>query len=136
MNKFKVGDKVEITQNGGAWFDVGAKGVVVEVYADYGDPMCLIAFTEGEYVKERGFSGNLGQWWAMEDQVKLVKKGDMKSGDGYAVKAWAVEVDGEISPWHTYPSRKEAREERNWQADRGAKAHVRKVEIRKVKGKV
>lgn len=60
----------------------------------------------------------------------------LESGDGYAVKAWAVEVDGEISPWCTYPSRKEAREERNWYADRGAKAHVRKVEIRKVKGKV
>ena len=60
----------------------------------------------------------------------------LESGDGYAVKAWAVEVDGEISPWCTYPSRKEAREERNWYANNGAKAHVRKVEIRKVKGKV
>lgn len=158
MSKFKIGDTVEITQSGGDFFQAGAKGVVVEVEGGYGDPMCLIDFTEGEYVKDHGFNRNLGQWWAMEDKMKLVEKDDMKpgyglsltreamkesreimqkhEGDGYAVKAWAVEVDGEISPWCTYPSRKEAREERNWHADRGAKAHVRKVEIRKVKGKV
>ena len=226
MSKFKIGDTVEITQSGGDFFQAGAKGVVVEVEGGYGGPMCLITFTEGEYTKDFGFSGYRGEWWVMEDKMKLVdmnkfKAGDkvrvvvhevnrewvidslegvetaieyrntkgstnvvnyytssgyfvpevsmelveqvkeiktmqegyglsltreaMKEsreimqkheGDGYAVKAWAVEVDGEISPWCTYPSRKEAREERNWHADRGAKAHVRKVEIRKVKGKV
>ena len=154
MSKFKIGDKVVATKGLGEYFKTGTKGVGVKVNRAW----CLVAFTEGDYKKDKGFLNKNGQWWGHSNNMELVKETNTKSGDGYAttlqavgegrkimqkqsgdgyaIKAWAVEVDGEISPWCTYPSRKEAREERNWHADNGAKAHVRKVEIRKVKGKV
>ena len=154
MSKFKVGDKVVATEGLGEYFKTGAKGVVVKVDR----ALCLVAFTEGDYKKDKGFLNKNGQWWGHSNNMELVKETNTKSGDGYAttlqavgegrkimqkqsgdgyaIQAWAVEVDGEISPWQTYPSRKIAREERSYFESEGHKAHVRKVEIRKVKGKV
>lgn len=159
MSKFKVGDKVVATEGLGEYFKTGDKGVVVKVDRS----LCLVAFTEGNYKKDKGFLNKKGQWWGHSDNMKLledtntqskdgysttlqdIEKGRKKmqegygnfiEGDGIAIQAWAVEVDGEISPWQTYPSRKIAREERGYFESYGHKAHVRKVEIRKVKGKV
>ena len=155
MSKFKVGDKVVATQGFGEYFKTGAKGAVVKVDRS----LCLVSFTEGDYIKNKGFMNKNGQWWGHSEDFKLLEDTNTQSGDGYAttlqaveegrkivrefiegdgyaIKAWAVEVDGEISPWQTYPSRKIAREERGYFESYGHKAHVRKVEIRKVKGKV
>ena len=153
----EVGDTIEVLKDNCNLYRKGAIGTVLELDVDN---WLLVQFLSGEFSKVKKALGATakGQWWVNPNEVKVVKESSMKEGyglsltreamkesleimqkhegDGYAVKAWAVEVDGEISPWCTYPSRKEAREERTWHADNGAKAHVRKVEIRKVKGKV
>ena len=153
MNKFKAGDKVRVIVHevNREWVIDSLEGVetvieyrntndstnVVNYYTSSGYFVPEVSMELVEQVKEiktmksgNGLSLTLE---AMKEPREVVQKHE---GDGYAVKAWAVEVDGEISPWCTYPSRKEAREERTWYANNGAKAHVRKVEIRKVKGKV
>lgn len=159
MSKFKVGDQVEATEGLDKYFKTGARGSIVEV--DH--PFYLVAFTEGDYIKDGGFLDKNGQWWGNSDNMKLLEDTNTQSGDGYAttlqaveegrkkmqegygnfiegdgtaIQAWAVEIDGEISPWQTYPSRKIAREERSYFESYGHKAHVRKIEIRKVKGRV
>ena len=159
MSKFKVGDYVIATKGMAGYFETGAKGKVSEVDSN----SYLVAFSDGEYLKYEGYYSKGGEWWASGAQLELVKDtntqsgdgyaktlqaveegrkimqegyGNFIEGDGYAIQAWAVEIDGEISPWQTYPSRKIAREERDYFESFGHKAHVRKIEIRKVKGKV
>ena len=153
MSKFKAGDKVRIVAHevNRGWFidylegvetvieyhNTDSSNIMVNYYTSSGYFIPEVSMELVEQVKEiktmkSGYGLSLTRE-AMKESREIMQKHE---GDGYAVKAWAVEVDGEISPWCTYPSRKEAREERNWHADNGAKAHVRKVEIRKVKGKV
>ena len=60
-----------------------------------------------------------------------------KSGDGYAITAWAVEVDGKIDPDLVYKSRSTARAVRNFEVeDGGTKAVVRKIKIEVLEGKI
>lgn len=62
--------------------------------------------------------------------------GITNEGGGYAkpTTAWAVEVDGEISPYSVVRTRELARYIRNQEAPYASKASVRKVELRIVKG--
>ena len=138
MNKFKVGDKVRIVAhevNRGWFIDYleGVETVIESLNTESSNIMVNYYTSSGHFIPEVSME--------LVEQVKEIKtvqegEGYAIEGDGIAIQAWAVEVDGEISPWQTYPSRKIAREERSYFESFGHKAHVRKVEIRKVKGKV
>ena len=153
MSKFKVGDKVRIVAhevNRGWFIDFleGVETVIESLNTESSNTMVNYYTSSDHYIPEvsmelveqvkeiktvqEGYGLSLTRE-AMKESREIMQRHE---GDGYAVKAWAVEVDGEISPWQTYPSRKIAREERGYFESEGHKAHVRKVEIRKVKGKV
>ena len=153
MSKFKAGDKVRVIVHevNREWATDSLEGVetvikyrntndstnVVNYYTSSGYFVPEVSMELVEQVKEiktmqEGYGLSLTRE-AMKESREIMQRHE---GDGYIIKAWAVEVDGEISPWHTYPSRKIAREERNHYYECGHKAHVRKIEIRKVKGKV
>lgn len=59
-----------------------------------------------------------------------------KEGDGIAITAWGVEVDGKLQPDMVSKSRSNARENRNYLASYGEKAVVRKVQIKVLEGKI
>lgn len=87
MSKFKVGDKVVATTGMPGYFETGAKGAVVKV----DQSLRLVAFTEGDYKKDKGFQNKKGQWRGHSDNMKLLEDTNTQSKDGYSTTLQVVE---------------------------------------------
>lgn len=73
----------------------------------------------------------------MNNEVMNAKKmsKNTKTNQDKPITAWAVEVNGEISPYDVVKTRSFARELRNEiERDWGDTAHVRKIKIEVIKG--
>ena len=145
MNKFKVGDKVKVKKGVSTkWYEAGAEGEILEVFPE----TVFVKFSAGKFDRDCNSS-----WYADDEDLEVmeeVKEKKLKSkqvkkssvdgyaaeGDGYAVTAWGVEVNGELKVSTVSTTRAIAREERSYQEAIGNKAVVRKVQIQAMKGKI